>query len=227
MALQFLTAFAAGMASFLSPCVLPLLPGYLSMISGISAQEISRGEAVNTGKTVSSALLFCLGFSIVFSLMGAAASSIGVVLFQYKTLFLKIIGAAVVALGLHMIGLFNLKILNYEKRPFLKKEKTGGITSFILGIGFALGWSPCIGPMLASILAMAAAAENVWKGFLLLFVYSLGMAVPLILAAFLTARFFKYLGKFKTVMRYVEPAAGAILILVGVLLFFNKLMILG
>jgi cytochrome c-type biogenesis protein len=159
--------------------------------------------------------------------MGAAASSIGVVLFEYKTLLLKIIGLAVIVLGLHMTGLLNLKILNYEKRPFLKKEKTGSITSFLLGIGFALGWSPCIGPILASILAMAAAAESVWKGVLLLFVYSMGMAVPFMLAAFLTARFFKWAYKYNTAMRYVEPTAGVILILVGILLFFNKLMILG
>lgn len=225
--IQFLTVLAAGMASFFTPCVFPLLPGYLSMISGISAQEISKGETVNARKIVLSALLFCLGFSIIFSLMGAAASSIGIVLFKYKEILLKIIGLAVIVFGLHMTGILNLKILNYENRPFLKKEKTGSISSLLLGMGFALGWSPCIGPILASILAMAAASESVWRGVFLLFIYSIGMALPFILAAFLTARFFKWVYKYKTAMRYVEPTAGVILIFVGILLFFNKLMILG
>ncbi|OGS52298.1 MAG: hypothetical protein A3J79_03310 [Elusimicrobia bacterium RIFOXYB2_FULL_62_6] len=222
---QYLTAFGAGLASFFSPCVLPLLPGYLSMLSGYSASDILKGDSkVAVKRTVLHALLFTAGFSIAFSVMGAAASSIGDLLTSHKEALQKVFGVVMVLLGVHMTGLVNIRLLNYEKRASMGTLGGGTAGSFLMGFAFALGWSPCIGPILAGILSMAAVSGNATKGVSLLFVYSMGMAVPFILAAFLTARFFTFIGKFKSALRYVEIVAGALLIGVGFLLFFDRLM---
>lgn len=222
--LQYFTAFWAGIASFFSPCVLPLLPGYLSMLSGYSAGELLKGDSkVVIKKTVLNAVLFTAGFSIAFSVMGAAASSLGGLLAAHKAALLKIFGVIMVLLGVHMTGLVNIISLNYEKRLSMRSFSGGGIGSLLMGFAFALGWSPCIGPILAGIL-MLAAGQAVVKGAALLLVYSLGLAVPFILAAFLTARFFAVIGKFKSALRYVEIAAGLLLTAAGVLLFFDRLM---
>lgn len=222
--LQYLTAFGAGIASFFSPCVLPLLPGYMSMLSGYSASELLKGDPnVAVRKTVLNALLFTAGFSMAFAAMGAAASSIGGLLAEHKTALLKIFGVIMALLGVHMTGLVNINPLNYEKRASMRSLAGGGAGSLLMGFAFALGWSPCIGPILAGILMMAA-GQAVTKGVALLFVYSMGLALPFILAAFLTTRFFAFIGKFKSALRYVEIAAGVLLIAVGALLFFDRLM---
>jgi cytochrome c-type biogenesis protein len=222
---QYFTAFGAGLMSFFTPCVLPLLPGYLSMLSGFSASELLKGDArVATKKVVLNALVFVAGFSLSFSVMGAAASAMGDLLAAHKEILLKIFGVVMMVLGVHMTSLVRLNPLNYHKR-FSMRTLGGGYTgSLLMGFAFALGWSPCIGPILAGILTMAAASGETYKGMSLLMAYSAGLAVPFITAAFLTARFFAFLARFKSALRYVEIAAGAMLIVVGALLFFDRLM---
>ena len=225
---QFIAAFSAGLASFFSPCILPLLPAYLSMLSGFSASEIIKGDAkVAVRKVVGNAAIFIAGFSLAFSLMGAAASGVGDLLAAHKELLIKVFGVMMVLLGAHMTGLFNLNFLNYEKRFSMRGLTQGPAGSFLMGFAFALGWSPCIGPILAVILGMAAVAGTMGKGVALLLAYSAGLAVPLLAAAFLTAEFFAFMARFRTAMRYVEVVAGVILATAGVLLFMNKLMFWG
>ncbi|HAH32688.1 MAG TPA: cytochrome C biogenesis protein [Elusimicrobia bacterium] len=221
-------AFGAGVMSFFSPCVLPLLPGYLSMLSGFSASELIKGDPkVLTRKVVISAAFFVLGFTTVFAIMGAAASALGDLLASHKEVLAKIFGVVMVLLGVHMTGLFNLNFLNYEKRFSMRGLAGGPAGAFLMGFAFALGWSPCIGPILAFILGLAAVSGTAAKGVILLLVYSAGMAVPFLAAAFLTARFFTFIGRFKGALRYIEIAAGVILIGAGVLLFLDKLMFVG
>ncbi|MCG2726008.1 MAG: cytochrome c biogenesis CcdA family protein [Elusimicrobia bacterium] len=206
--------------------MLPLLPGYLSLISGFSASELSKSDNKNaTRKAVINSLFFTAGFSIAFSFLGAAASSLGNILFEYKYILLKIFGIVLFFMGIHMTGILNFKVLNYEKRFSMKKIKPGHLGSFFMGFAFALGWSPCIGPILAGILALAASSEKILQGIALLFVYSMGLAIPFILSALLTARFFKWIAKYKNALRYTEKVAGIIIAILGILLFFNKLMI--
>jgi len=222
---QYFTAFGAGLISFFSPCVLPLLPGYLSMLSGVSASELLKGaDKEATRKVVLNALVFVTGFSLAFSLMGAAASAIGDILSAHRSLLLKVFGTVLTLLGIHMTGLVNLNPLNYDKR-FSMRTLGGNYTgSFLMGFAFALGWSPCIGPILAGILSLAAVSGGTYKGVSLLLAYSAGLALPFMIAAFLTAKFFTLVGRFKNLLRYVEVTAGAILIAAGVLLFFDRLM---
>lgn len=225
---QLLTAFGAGLMSFFSPCVLPLLPGYLSMLSGFSAGEIAKGaQTVSVRKVTARAAIFICGFTVAFALMGAAASSLGAVFHGHKELLLKVFGGVLVLFGLHMTGLVNLNLLNYEKRFSMRGITAGPVGAFLMGFAFALGWSPCIGPMLGFILGMAAVSGTAAKGMALLTAYSAGLAVPLLAAAMLTARFFALISRFKGAMRWVEMIAGAVLMIFGVLLFFDKLMFVG
>lgn len=225
---QFWAAFGAGVMSFFSPCILPLLPAYLSMLSGFSAAELLKGDAkVATRKVVINAAIFIGGFTLAFSIMGAAASSIGDLLATHKDLLMKVFGAVMVLLGVHMTGVFNFNFLNYEKRFSMRNIAQGPAGSFLMGFAFALGWSPCIGPILAVILGMAAVSGTAAKGVALLLAYSAGMAIPLLLAAFMTARFFAFMARFRGAMRYVEIVAGVVLAAAGVLLFMDKLMIVG
>lgn len=221
---QYFAAFGAGLMSFFSPCILPLLPAYLSMLSGFSASEIVKGDAkVVTRKVVGSAAIFIAGFTLAFALMGAAASGIGDLLAAHKDVLMKVFGVVMVLFGAHMTGLFNLNLLNYDKHFSTRGLPRGPAASFMMGFAFALGWSPCIGPILAVILGMAAVSGTAAKGVSLLLAYSAGMALPLLAAAFLTAKFFTFIARFKSAMRYVEIAAGVILAAAGVLLFFDKL----
>lgn len=221
---QFLAAFGAGAASFLSPCILPLLPGYLSLISGCSAAEILKdSEGRLSRRVLQGALLFCAGFAIAFSLLGAAASAAGALLDAWRGPIMKILGALMVAMGLQMAGVFSLRIFNYERRVPLKKFSGTHYGAFLMGFAFALGWSPCIGPILSGILVLAAGQEP-GRGMALLFVYSLGLAAPFLAAAWLTVPVFGLLARFQGGVRKVEIAAGAVLALFGALLFFDRLM---
>ena len=222
--IAYITAFTAGLASFFTPCVLPLLPGYLSLISGFSAKELSTGDhKAATKKAVINSLFFTAGFSIAFCLLGAAASSVGNLLFEYKDLFLKILGFILFFMGIHMTGLISFRALNYDKHFSMKKIKPGHFGSFLMGFAFALGWSPCIGPILAGILALAAGSDKIYQGVALLFVYSIGLAIPFILSALLTAKFFQWIAKHKKALLYTERIAGIIIAVLGALLFFDKL----
>jgi len=224
---QFLAAFGAGAASFLSPCILPLLPSYLSLISGYSASELLKDSEGRLSRGVlKGALLFCAGFVIAFTLLGAAASAVGMLLDAWRGPLMKALGALMVVMGLQMTGLFELKLFNYEKRVPLKKFSGTHFGAFLMGFAFALGWSPCIGPILAGILVLAAGQE-VGRGMALLFVYSLGLAAPFLAAAWLTVPVFGFLAKFRGGVRKVEIAAGAVLVVFGVLLMADRLMFVG
>lgn len=224
---QFLAAFGAGAASFLSPCILPLLPGYLSLISGCSAAELLKdSEGKLSRRVLQGALLFCAGFAIAFSLLGAAASAAGALLYDWRGPIMKVLGVLLAVMGLQMAGVFNLRVFNYEKRVPLKKFGGTHYGAFLMGFAFALGWSPCIGPMLSGILALAAGQE-MGRGVALLFVYSLGLAVPFLAAAWLTVPVFGFLSRFRGGIRKVEIAAGIVLAVFGVLLFFDRLMFVG
>jgi cytochrome c-type biogenesis protein len=221
---QFIAAFGAGLASFFSPCILPLLPAYLSMLSGFSASEIMKGDAkVVTRKVLGNAFIFVAGFTLAFAAMGAAASGIGELLAAHKYTLMRVFGVVMVLLGVHMTGLFNLNFLNYEKRFSTRGVAQGPLGSFLMGFAFALGWSPCIGPILAVILGMAAVSGTAAKGVALLVTYAAGMAIPLLVAAALTAKFFAFVGRFRSAMRYVEIFAGIVLAAAGALLFFDRL----
>ena len=225
---QFLTAFGAGLLSFFSPCILPLLPAYLSLLSGFSAAEIIHEQGrVSVRQVAGRAAVFIAGFTLAFSLLGAAASELGALLDAHKQLMMKVFGVLLVLFGLHMTELIRIGALNYERRFSLKRLAGGAWGAFLMGFAFALGWSPCIGPILGAILGLAATEGKATKGVALLMCYSAGLAVPLMAAALLTAEFFAFIARFKAAMRRVEVGAGAVMVVCGVLLFFDKLMFVG
>jgi len=214
------TAFAAGVASFASPCVLPLLPAYISLISGVSAEELMAGNTSFSQRRVTlCSVFFVAGFAVTFSLMGAASSTIGRLLYDNSTLISKVSGILLMLFGLHLTGAFNIKLLNYEKRLSMSRFQPGILGAFFMGIAFAVGWSPCIGPVLAGILLMAGTAGTATQGVLLLFAYSMGLGLPFLAAGILTGRFFKAMSSYRRFLNYTEIAAGIILILAGISLF--------
>ena len=219
------TAFAAGVASFLSPCVLPLVPGYVSFMSGLSLEELSRGtdrREVMRRAGVGS-LFFVLGFTVVFTALGASASAVGRLLAIYMPILTKIAGLIIVAFGLHTAGVITIPILYYEKRFSASKAPPGALGSFLMGLAFACGWTPCIGPILAGILALAATQETVARGMILLAVYSLGLGVPFLLTGFGINAFLGFFARYKRHIAWGERAAGVLLIAVGLLIMTNRL----
>lgn len=221
---NFLTAFAAGVISFLSPCVLPLIPGYISFISGISVEDLQRGADRKQvmKKAGIGSLCFVLGFSIVFTLLGASATAIGKFLIQYASIITKAAGILIILFGLHTVGILPIKWLYYEKRADASKLPPGLLGAFLMGIAFAFGWTPCIGPILTGILALAATQETVIQGMLLLFVYSLGLGIPLILTGLSVNVFLQFFNRYKRFIRWGEIFAGVLLIFVGALIFSNR-----
>jgi cytochrome c-type biogenesis protein len=218
-------AFVAGVFSFLSPCVLPLVPGYLSLMSGLSLEELSKGADRRTVslKAGASSICFVLGFSAVFTALGASASAVGALLAAHMALLSKLAGALIVVFGLHIAGVVRIPLLYYEKRAHMGAISSGYLGSFLMGLAFAFGWTPCIGPILATILALAATQETVARGMLLLFIYSLGLGIPFILAGFGVNLFLQFFSRYKRFIGWGERAAGALLIVVGLLVFFNRL----
>ncbi|MFH1620072.1 MAG: cytochrome c biogenesis protein CcdA [bacterium] len=223
---QILTAFLAGLGSFFSPCVLPLIPGYISLMSGLSAAELletSEGTRVSR-KTGMCSLAFVAGFSLTFSAMGATASSLGGFLADQRETVAKVSGILLVILGLHILGVFNFRFLNYERRFSMNRLPPGMTGAFLMGLAFAAGWSPCVGPFLAGVLTMAASNRSSLEGALLLFAYSLGLGIPFILAGFATGKFFASIANHRKTLRYMELAAGVVLIMAGIFIFQNRLM---
>ena len=219
------TSFAAGVASFLSPCVLPLVPGYVSFMSGLSLEELSRGAG--RGEVMRRAglgsLFFVLGFTTVFTALGASASAVGRLLMPHMAALTKVAGAIIILFGLHTAGLLTIPFLYYEKRLSSSGLPPGYWGSFLMGLAFAFGWTPCIGPILAGILALAAAEGTVARGAALLAVYSLGLGVPFMLTAFGINAFLSFFARYKRYILWGERAAGLLLIGVGTLVFSNKL----
>jgi cytochrome c-type biogenesis protein len=209
-------AFGAGLLSFLSPCVLPLVPPYLCFITGASLDELSEAERARSRQTMLAALLFVLGFTTVFVLLGATASTLGQMLREQLPLLAKIAGGVIILMGLHFLGLFKIGFLNREARYQHRVKPAGLAGSYAIGLAFAFGWTPCIGPVLATILAVAASTESVGKGAFLLAVYSLGLGVPFLFAAFGIDRFIGFMKRFRQHLGTVEKAMGGLLVLAGV-----------
>jgi cytochrome c-type biogenesis protein len=218
-------AFAAGVVSFLSPCVLPLVPGYVSFMSGRSLEELSQGG--KPGQTFQHAgwesLFFVLGFSTVFTALGASASAVGAFLTGHMSVVTKIAGAVIIVFGVHMTGLITIPVLYRQKRADVSAFKSGYLGSFLMGLAFACGWTPCIGPILSGILALAATRETVWAGMRLLFVYSMGLGVPFILTGFAVGAFLRFFARYKRYIRAGEVFAGALLVAIGILIFSDRL----
>jgi cytochrome c-type biogenesis protein len=266
------TAFVAGLVSFLSPCVLPLVPGYISMLSGIGVEQLKEGKAPRAGLLIS-ALAFVLGFSVVFITFGASASAVGEFLLRNKALLAPIAGALIILFGLHLTGLL-AKItvkagliigvvlvllgvalmmkpgaLGHSIKPvdfyaislifligpsltrWLNRDvrftnlggQPGAVSGFLLGFAFAFGWTPCIGPILATVLAIAATKDTVWQGVLLLACYSAGLAIPFLVTALGINGFLKFYTKFRRHLHTVEVFSGALLLVIGALIYTNKL----
>ena len=218
-------ALLGGLVSFLSPCVLPLVPGYISFMSGMSLKELSAGadERTRLRHAGWESLCFVMGFSFVFTMLGATATTIGLALAAHSAIINKVAGGVVILFGLHMMGVMPIKWLYYQKRADTAAFKPGYVGSFFMGLAFAFGWTPCIGPILAGILALAATRETVTQGMSLLFVYSLGLGIPFVATGFAVTRFMRFFLRYKKHIRAGEIAAGALLVAVGLLLFFDKL----
>lgn len=215
-------AFLAGLVSFVSPCVLPLVPAYLSFLTGSSVDELRAGAALNArANATAHALAFITGFTLVFVALGASASAIGGVLLANRILIARIGGIIVIVLGLQMLGILRLRFLAMDTRLQVRSEKRSLVTSGIVGIAFAAGWSPCIGPILAAILALASQANGVWQGAWLLFIYSMGLAVPFLVTALAIGTVLPALNRIKRFLPAIEMAAGAFMILTGVVLVNN------
>jgi cytochrome c-type biogenesis protein len=217
-------AFVAGVASFLSPCVLPLVPGYISMLSGASIEELRAGAgAALVARVFRNSIAFVLGFSVVFIALGASATTVGRFLVAQHATFNVVAGIVVVIFGLHLTGLVKIPFLYREARMKTGGSRRGLLGAFVLGFAFAFGWTPCIGPILASILALAAMRDTVFQGMFLLTVYSAGLAIPFVLTGLGLSQFLKFYGRFRQHLRVVEVLSGVLLITIGILMAFNKL----
>jgi cytochrome c-type biogenesis protein len=217
-------AFVAGVVSFLSPCVLPLVPGYISMLSGATMEELKSGaSAALVGRIFGNSLAFVVGFSVVFVMLGASATWLGRFLLAQRTIFNVVAGIIVMVFGLHLTGLVKIPLLYREARldTGAPRRSLGG--AFLLGFAFAFGWTPCIGPILTGILLLAANRNTVFQGMFLLGVYSAGLAIPFLLTGLGLSQFLKIYGGFRKHLQAVEVASGALLIVLGILMAFNKL----
>jgi len=215
-------ALGAGLISFLSPCVLPLIPGYISYISGSSLNELIEKKNINLIPII----LFTVGFSLVFIIFGAASTFLGQVLLQNSYELRIVAGLVIIIFSLHILGIINIKFLNYEKR--INTNISQNLFSPILiGMAFAFGWTPCIGPILGSILVLAATEESLSKGVMLLFFYSIGLAIPFILSGYLIQKFLIFSKNFKKNIKIVSRIGGFILLITGILIITNQLQALG
>ncbi len=217
-----LVAFTAGIFSFLSPCVLPLFPSYLSFITGMSVSDLTAELSASARRRVLlHALAFILGFSLVFVGLGASFSAIGRFLMDYRDAIRRIGGALIVVFGLYIAGIFNVGFLGRTAQWQIREKPAGYLGSLLVGITFAIGWTPCVGPILGAILSLAGTAETVERGVGLLVAYSAGLGVPFLLSAVALGAFLKFFKRYKPFIPAVERIAGVLLIVVGVLVFFN------
>jgi cytochrome c-type biogenesis protein len=217
-----IAAFVAGLISFLSPCVLPLVPGYVSLISGAGVEELKSHESQLLRRVMLNSILFVIGFSIVFITLGALSTSIGQLLAEYKNRLSVVAGVVIIIFGLHLTGIFQIKALLADKRLHQLKGGSTPWGAFVIGFAFAFGWTPCVGPILAVILGFAAEQNSVGKGILLLAIYSLGLAVPFLLTSLGIERFLKFYVRFRAHMHAVEVASGVLLIALGALLVLGR-----
>ncbi|MCK4829963.1 cytochrome c biogenesis protein CcdA [bacterium] len=219
---SFSAAFAAGLLTFLSPCILPLIPVYISYITGVSFDELKEGgsRAIRK-KTLVHSLFFILGFSLVFVALGASASYLGRFLIEYKAVIARIGGALIIIFGLYLMGVFKLGFLDRERKLTFKFQKGSKFSSVLFGIIFAAAWTPCVGPILGSILVLAGIRNSMFEGIWLLSIYSLGIAVPFIISALLISSFLAHFARFKKYMFAVKFICGLLLIIIGLLLLLR------
>ena len=219
---EYLIAFGAGLISFLSPCVLPLIPGYVSFISGQSLQELLDSKQIKFLPLI----LFCTGFSTVFIILGASASFLGQTLLQNSEILRIIAGIVIIIFSLQLVGLINISYFNFEKRFEAQKSKNI-LFPYVIGLAFGFGWTPCIGPILGSILALASIEETLSRAILLLSFYSLGLAIPFILSGYLIQRFLLFSKNFKKNINIISKIGGVILLITGILILTNQLQAIG
>lgn len=213
-------ALSAGFISFLSPCILPLIPSYMAFITGISLEELSHEKNLKRVRkiVIINSLLFILGFSIIFIALGASATFMGKFLSRNIRWFEIVGGCVVILLGLHFIGIFRLKFLNREKKIHLKDKPLGFIGTVLVGMAFGAGWTPCVGPILGAILTMAATTQNIFKGIVLLAFYSVGLGLPFLISGLIIHKFFEYFKAVRKYFKVITAVGGILLIILGVLL---------
>ena len=219
---ELVIALGAGLISFLSPCVLPLIPGYISYVSGQSLQEVINSKKINPFPLI----LFCFGFSTVFILLGASASFLGQLFLKNSEILRIMAGAIIIIFSLQLIGFINIPLLNLDKR-FEARKSSNILFPYIIGLAFGFGWTPCIGPILGSILALAAIEETLWKALILLSLYSLGLAIPFIFAGYLTQKFLIISKNFRRNINIFSKIGGIILLITGILILTNQLQSIG
>jgi cytochrome c-type biogenesis protein len=222
-----IAAFLAGLVSFLSPCVLPLVPGYVSLISGVGVEQLKTHESQLFRKVMLNSVAFILGFSVVFITLGAVATEVSQMLARYRSILAQVAGVVIILFGLHLTGVFKIKALYTDARLHSVKGGSTAWGAFVIGFAFAFGWTPCVGPVLTVILTFAAAQDSITKGVMLLAIYSLGLAVPFLLTALGVERFLKFYSRFRAHMHAIEVASGALLIALGVLLVIGRFTIIS
>jgi cytochrome c-type biogenesis protein len=223
-----LVAFSAGLFSFLSPCVLPLFPSYVSFITGMSVSDLTADlSGAARRRVMLHALAFVLGFSLVFVALGASFSAAGQFLLDYRNLIRRVGGALIVLFGLYIAGVFKLAAMGRTMQFQLREKPAGYLGSLIVGITFAIGWTPCVGPILGAILSLAGTSETVQRGIGLLIAYSAGLGVPFLLSAVALGAFLKFFKRYRPLIPVMERAAGVILVVVGVLVFTNYYVVLN
>lgn len=214
-------AFGAGFLSFFSPCILPLIPAYIMYITGVNVEdELEKKRLFALTRTIG----FVIGFTIIFMIMGTSASFLGKLFIRNKEVFSKISGGIIILFGLNMMGILKLKFLNFERRTKAPKKITNWFNSVLMGMAFAAGWTPCFGPVLGSILMYAGGTATVSKGVYLLLIYSIGMALPFILTALFINTFTRFMNKADKFLKYMPIISGFIMVVFGLLVFFNKMM---
>lgn len=223
--ISILGAFIAGFLSFLSPCVLPLIPSYITYITGLSFSDLQAEHPSHKVRqqTIIHSLCFIAGFTCVFVLLGASATFIGSFLQTHMDILQRVGGVLIIIFGIHVTGVFDIGILLGEKRLAIHRKPAGFFGSFVVGIAFAAGWTPCIGPILASILMVAATESTVYRGIFLLLAYSMGLAIPFFISALALHQFLVLFARFKKYIRMFEIFTGVFLIVVGILIFTNNL----
>ncbi len=217
------SAFGAGLVSFLSPCVLPLIPSYVTFITGLSFEDASRAKRT----ALIHGLLFTLGFSLIFIALGAGASLIGRLLFDQRTIIAKVGGVLIIIFGLYMLGVLNITAFARERRVHLTDKPVGYLGTVLVGFAFGAGWTPCIGPILGAIITYAGSEASLSKGVALLTMYSLGLAVPFVISALAVDRFHLFFQKFKKQMIWMQRGAGVLMIVVGILMITSQFTILA
>ncbi len=222
-----IAAFLAGLVSFLSPCVLPLVPGYVSLISGVGVEQLKAQESQLLRKVMLNSVAFIFGFSVVFITLGAVATEVSQMLSRYRSTLAQIAGVVIILFGLHLTGVFKIKALYTDARLHSVKGGSTAWGAFVIGFAFAFGWTPCVGPVLTVILTFAAAQDSITKGIMLLALYSMGLAVPFLLTALGVERFLKFYARFRTHMHAIEVASGALLVVLGTLLVLGRFTIIS